>query len=319
MKRPFPSRSALNQSGSRRKAFLGVSLMVGLTSFIACQSPLWLALEDTRLSEESRSIREAYAARGLIASRTDDQNFRCTTRYFDFDFPAAFAGTVLDLAVQADAAYERMAAWFRYGVATRRIPVRVNPLATYGNGRHDAGILNAGAVCEAPLPALMGSPQDAVTLDSPPNTDPGTNSRRAARHVFAHRVAHVFLNRHMASHLFQQRGWWFREGVAGYVASEDHADTAYARQILAEVAHAGGPLTLDGLPESLLHPAWRDYRAALSFFLFVHMQYGEDEVQRIDLSALHSPTVETAPAALSELEMEWRRTVDEARRHGSEE
>ncbi|MAF10076.1 hypothetical protein CMK11_06450 [Candidatus Poribacteria bacterium] len=301
----------LIQRGARARGLLSIWLATGLLAASGCESRLWRLLANPSSSEQGGAIEAAFAARGLAVSRTRAGHWRCTTRHFDFIFPATFAGTVLDLAGQADDVHERMTAWFPSGGGTRRISVRVKPLVTGRDGSPGRGILVAGSprpgVCEAPLPALMDSPS--------PDANADMADRRAARHVFGHRVAHVFINRHVAPELFQRRGWWFREGLAGYMAAEADADREQARLILAEVAHATGPLALDELPASLMQPAWRDYRAALSFFLCVRAYHGEAEVRRIVLSALNVGDV--GAAGVRELETEWRGILDEIRRSES--
>lgn len=107
------------------------------------------------------------------------------------------------------------------------------------------------------------------------------------------------------------------EGIAEYVATGERGDSTLAAQILGQVGHQEELLQLGNLPASGI-PRWQSYHAALSFFLFLHHQYGEEKVQAMIRQFTRVPaTIEDIVLliygkTLLELEKEWQLTAKSA-------
>jgi hypothetical protein len=243
-----------------------------------------------QLEEESR-IQKAFADSGLLVQtpnwKEKSPRYQCQTQHFEIRFAATNAELALDLASQADSIYERLKAWFQYGLPYR-VTVRIEP---------------TGSVHSKLMQETSGRATGVRTfyLNSAANPD---------RHTFAHELAHLFF--------FQMKGdksvpWWLNEGIADYLATENRDDPALASQLMGQVGLQEELLQLGNLPASGL-PLWQSYHAASSFFLFLHHRYGEEAVRALIRNFIRILPFITAEGVilpshgktLIDLEAEWR-------------
>ena len=267
-----------------------------------CQSAVLESLKqpnpqrEAQLLEESR-IQKAFADAGLRVQtpnwKEKPPRYRCQTQYFEVSFAAADASLALELASQADAVYERLKAWFQFGLPYR-VKVRIEPTgSTHSNIMQDTSGRATGR---------------AFYLNSAAHPD---------RHTCAHELGHLFFFRTRQD---KPVPWWLNEGIAEYVATENREDSAFVSQLLGEVGRQEELLQLGNLPASGI-PLWQSYQAASSFFLFLHHRYGEEKIQAMVksfLRALPGATVGDVVLpiygkTLVDLEAEWRAAARPAR------
>jgi len=141
---------------------------------------------------------------------------------------------------------------------------------------------------------------------------------RTNRFVFAYKVACTFCNRKIHPITDHSVPWWFRAGIAGYLATEERNNPLFAEQLLVEVGVDRRQLSLNQLPESTEN-TWPSYRIALSFLLFLHHRYGEETIREMFQQVIYAQETTFEGVVFSlcgkttqNLEAEWREAVKEA-------
>jgi hypothetical protein len=308
-----------------------------LVLLFGCQSPLWESFKQSTEQDSQRiAIQQAFDDAGLtLHPPTPGENhsrYRCKTRYFEIIFPPKDAGLALHLASQADFIYKMMKAWFGYGLPYDSIFVRTSKLdgglrvgenmtweyrmINLRGGPRPKGIMD---IPQIHIPPLVSMPLELVTQHTTLEENWVINHHlRTNRFVFAYKVACTFCNRKIHPITDHSVPWWFRAGIAGYLATEERDDPLFAEQLLVEVGIDGRQLSLNQLPESTEN-TWPSYRTALSFLLFLHHRYGEETIREMfqQVTYAQETTFEGVIFSLygkttQNLEVEWREAVKEA-------
>jgi len=292
---------------------------------------MWESLKQSTEQESQRvAIHQAFDDAGLTlrspTPRESDLRYRCKTRYFEIIFPAEDAGLALHLAFQADSIYKMMQAWFGFGLPYDSVLVRTykrdgevrfheNMTGGYRGIKLREGTRPKGIV-ESRLPPLVSIPLPLVTQHTTLEQRRVVDYRlRTNQFVFTYKVACMFLNREIQPITDHSVPWWFRVGIAVYLATEERDDLLFAEQIFMEMVIDRRQLSLNQLPE-LKENTRPSYRIALSFLLFLHHRYGEETIREMFQQVIHAQetTFEEVVFSLygktlSNLEAEWKEAV----------
>lgn len=312
---------------------LRISTIGLIVPLFGCQSQLMEYLREPPEQEDQRiAIQQAFANAGFVLRLPvfgeSESRYRCRTQHFDITFPEADAGIALHLASQADSIYEMVEAWFGFGLPYDRLTVRVFGLSggmkvtedmtwRYGslNLRSGARLIDVISVNIPPLvsvPLALVAEKPALELSMSVDYYLKTN-----RFVFAYKVARVFLNRRVNPITNQFIPWWLHTGIAAYLATEERDDRLFADQLLMEVGLSKTQLPLNQLPDPEAESTWRSHRRALSFLLFLHHRYGEENLRTMVQQVINAPENPIAEEVISsiygktllDLEAEWKAAV----------
>lgn len=306
-------------------------ILVLLVLLFGCQSPLWESLKQSTEQESQRvAIQQAFDDAGLTLQsptpRESSPRYWCKTRYFEIIFPAEDAGLARNLASQADSIYKMMRTWFGFGLPYDSVSVgtykwdsgeRVDKNMTWG---YRTITLRGGprpkGVVEIHIPLLVSIPLELVTQHTTLEQRRVIDYHlRTNRFVFAYKVACMFVNREINPITDHSVPWWFRAGIAVYLATEERDDPLFAEQLLMEMVIDRRQLSLNQLPE-LKENTRPSYRTALSFLLFLHHRYDEETIREMFQQVIHAQetTFEEIVFSLygktlSHLEAEWKEAV----------
>ncbi len=288
--------------------------------------------EPSEQEDQRIAIQQAFADAGFVlqlpVSGESESRYRCGTQHFDITFPEADAGIALHLASQADSIYEMVEAWFGFGLPYDRLTVRIFGLnggvkvtedVTWRycslNLRSGARLIDVISVNIPPLvsvPLALVAEKRALKLSGSVEYYLKTN-----RFVFAYKVARVFLNRRINPITNQSVPWWLHTGITAYLATEERDDRLFADQFLMEVGLSKTQLPLNQLPDMEDESTRRSHRRALSFILFLHHRYGEEDLRTIIRQVIKAPQNPIAEEVISsiygktllDLEGEWKAAV----------
>jgi hypothetical protein len=306
-------------------------ILVLLVPLFGCQSPLWESLKQSTEQDSQRAaIQQSFDDAGLNLQSpvpgASNPRYRCKTRYFEITFPAEDAGLALHLASQADSIYKMMQAWFGYGLPYDSVLVRTyerdrevrfhdNMTVGYRGIRLRADTRPKGVVePHTGLPPLVSITLPLVTQGTTLEQKRVIDYRlRTNRFVFAYKVARMFFSREIHPMTDRSVPWWFRVGIAAYLATEERDDPLFAEQLLAEVGIDGRYLSLNE------ENTWTNCRTELSFLLFLHHRYGEETIREMFQQVIHAQETTFKGVVFSlygkttqNLEAEWREAVKKA-------
>jgi hypothetical protein len=282
--------------------------------------------------EQKRAIQQAFADAGFVlllpALGESEPRYRCRTRRFEITFLEEHAGIALHLASQADNIYEMVGAWFGLSLPYDRVTVPVIRLDggvkvtedmtwRYGflglrRGPRPVGVMGVKIPPLVSVPLALVTQEPALELRGSVDFYLKTN-----RFVFAYKVARMFLNRRVNPITNQSVPWWLHTGIAAYIATEERDDRLFADQLLMEVGLSKTQLLLNQLPDSGAESTWPSHRRALSFILFLHHRYGEEDLRTMVRQVIKAPQNPIAEEVilsiygktLFDLEAEWQAAV----------